>query len=362
MEALNKGEALVFGEDIYRVKRVISGEKTRFVYFVSNGTHFYVIKELLASPTKLRKNTVRDVHTKQAVFADGFVPDEPVEAVGNWEIRANSIAVRDADNNSSRVFPARQLPNKEPRAAAYLLIYSVTGKPLDAVRGEWHDDFAVQAVDTALKAAEALDLAMHKKGLLHLDIKPNNLYLTDDKTVKLIDLGSSYPLDQASVTDDMFDTIQSTKMYQSPLLSAIASENNYHYKNRARLAALAEKLSVKDDIFALAKTLIFLLSGTCDKGKIRLQDDVCQAEVMRVINKATYGCTVEAVGRSFATGEYESCDELIMELRELREIIENNGLHDAVILRKGKAFVNRQMRMRKLELQEDLIPDIKPLD
>lgn len=362
MEALKKGEAFVFGEDIYRVTRVISDGMPRFVYFVSDGTHFYVIKELLASTRRLRKKNVRDVHTKQAVFVDGFVSDEDVEAVGNWELRANSIAVRDRDNNSSRVFPVKQLQNKEPRAAAYLLIYSVTGKPLDAVRGEWQDDFAVRAVDAALKSAEALEAAMHQKGLLHLDIKPNNLYLTDDKTVKLIDLGSSYPLDQASVTDDTFGAIQSTTMYQSPLLSAIASENNYYHKDRGRVAVLAKKLSVKDDIFALAKTLTFLLAGSCDKDKIRLQDDICQAEVMRVIAKATSGGTVEADGRSFVTGEYESCAALIKELSDLLEIIENKGLHDAVILRKGEALVSSLMRMRKLEIQEELIPDVRPLE
>lgn len=45
-------------------------------------------------------------------------------------------------------------------------------------------------VDLFLQVAEALD-AMHQQGLLHTDIKPNNILVTPDSKVKIIDFGQS---------------------------------------------------------------------------------------------------------------------------------------------------------------------------
>ena len=47
-----------------------------------------------------------------------------------------------------------------------------------------------ETVDLFLKVAEALD-AMHQQGLLHTDIKPNNILITADSKVKIIDFGQS---------------------------------------------------------------------------------------------------------------------------------------------------------------------------
>jgi serine/threonine protein kinase len=47
-----------------------------------------------------------------------------------------------------------------------------------------------ETVDLFLKVAEALD-AMHQEGLLHTDIKPNNILLAADSVIKIIDFGQS---------------------------------------------------------------------------------------------------------------------------------------------------------------------------
>ncbi len=51
-------------------------------------------------------------------------------------------------------------------------------------------DRIAETVDLCLKVAEALD-AMHQQGLLHTDIKPNNILITHDSKVKIIDFGQS---------------------------------------------------------------------------------------------------------------------------------------------------------------------------
>jgi eukaryotic-like serine/threonine-protein kinase len=62
----------------------------------------------------------------------------------------------------------------------------VDGISLDKRRPERIDE----TVDLFLKVAEALD-AMHQEGLLHTDIKPNNILITADSSIKIIDFGQS---------------------------------------------------------------------------------------------------------------------------------------------------------------------------
>ena len=365
MEALNVGDRIVFDNKGYIITRVISAEWPRYVYFVDDGKIRYVIKELLMPKRRLSKRIVRDTQSNQAVFADGFEPSEGTEPVCNREIEANEKAFRDKGNNSPSLFSAERLENTEPRAAAYLRIDSVTGDPLDIMREEWkelpEEELLKQAVDVVIKAANALNKALHQKGWLHLDVKPQNLYWTEDETVKLLDLGSAFPIPQESITYHPIEPIQSTTTYQSPLLSAISSQYSRYRKNTEHIAALLQKLSVRDDIFELAMTMVYLITGTEQISKIHLNDGINQDELMRVLKKATTGCKVEADGKCFEIGEYRDCTAFIRDLKTLREILDNKGLHEAVIQRNGIKLVRTLMNQQHLEIREDLLPDIRPL-
>ena len=65
----------------------------------------------------------------------------------------------------------------------------VNGVSLDKRRPERIDD----AVDVFLQVAEGLE-ALHKAGHVHADIKPNNLLITPERAVKIIDFGQSCPI------------------------------------------------------------------------------------------------------------------------------------------------------------------------
>jgi eukaryotic-like serine/threonine-protein kinase len=62
----------------------------------------------------------------------------------------------------------------------------VDGVSLDKRRPDRIDE----TVDLFLKVAEAID-AMHQEGLLHTDLKPNNILLAADSVIKIIDFGQS---------------------------------------------------------------------------------------------------------------------------------------------------------------------------
>lgn len=72
---------------------------------------------------------------------------------------------------------------------AYLLMEMVTGRNLFQERPTKLMDL----VNVFIVVAEALH-AMHKAGFLHADMKPNNIILTDEGNLKVIDLGQSCPI------------------------------------------------------------------------------------------------------------------------------------------------------------------------
>lgn len=91
-------------------------------------------------------------------------------------------------------------------------------------------------VDVCLQAARGLGV-MHAKNYVHADIKPNNLMITADGTVKIIDFGQSCP------SGTVKERIQGTPDY-------IAPEQ-----------VLRKMITPRTDVFNLGATMYWLLTG-----------------------------------------------------------------------------------------------------
>lgn len=108
----------------------------------------------------------------------------------------------------------------------------VDGVSLDKRR----PDRIEETVDILLKVAEALD-AMHQQGLLHTDIKPNNILVTSELKIKVIDFG------QSCLVGHRKARIQGTPDYIAP--EQVERRN----------------LTQQTDIFNLGATLYWALTG-----------------------------------------------------------------------------------------------------
>ncbi len=112
--------------------------------------------------------------------------------------------------------------------------------------GEWMKHHGPPAVELAVRwlhqALEALQYA-HQHGILHRDVKPQNLLLTSDGDVKLGDFGLSRPAEPVKRELTQYGCVLGTPCYISPE------------------QAVGEEVDERSDIYSLGASFFHLLSG-----------------------------------------------------------------------------------------------------
>ena len=95
----------------------------------------------------------------------------------------------------------------------------------------------------------------HSKGILHLDLKPSNLFLTSENNIKIIDFGI------AKIVGDNADIIEGAQN-----VTVISEVGKTSFKGTPAFSAPEQQygvnLSFASDIYAFGQTLHFLLTGT----------------------------------------------------------------------------------------------------
>ena len=103
---------------------------------------------------------------------------------------------------------------------------------------------ADRAASVAVDVAAALDAA-HRQGMVHMDVKPGNVLITDEGQVKLADFGIAKALIGNGETDLTSDNglVMGTATYLSP--------------EQAR----GEKVGPRSDVYSLAVVLYEMMTG-----------------------------------------------------------------------------------------------------
>ena len=173
--------------------------------------------------------------------------------------------------NDGQFLPAVEIPCEEGTLARYLQISTMGGAPLSQCAFDETLSPRQRVLDKLLviqRIAEIL-VQFHKKGFLHLDLKPENIFLSNltqgngsflgNHHVFLLDLGSSAEVDENGKMTAPAQ-ISTTLYYAAPELKdyMLAQAQGDEWL----IEELARKISYSSDIYALASMLFhFLLEG-----------------------------------------------------------------------------------------------------
>lgn len=127
-------------------------------------------------------------------------------------------------------------------------------------------------VKIARQVIDGLEYA-HGKNILHLDIKPSNLFRTIDGYIKIIDFGIARVVgENAEIVQGAETVTIITELGDSTFKGTIAYSSPEQQ--------VGAKLGYTSDIFSFGKTLLFLLTGTTDPS-VEISDPLLD----RIINK-----------------------------------------------------------------------------
>ncbi|CAN5499556.1 hypothetical protein BH09MYX1_BH09MYX1_54770 [soil metagenome] len=128
----------------------------------------------------------------------------------------------------------------------FLVMELLEGRTFETLAGE-HDgklplSIALDWIDQALQTLAAA----HQAGVVHRDLKPDNLFLTDDGTVKILDFGiASFRADTSSPSITQTGEAMGTPAFMAP------------EQARGRWTEVDER----SDVYSIGATLFTLLSG-----------------------------------------------------------------------------------------------------
>lgn len=163
----------------------------------------------------------------------------------------------------------------DPSAPMYIVSRFVAGQTLDdfAVNFNNVPDRAVRIARCVVPVLDALDY-IHSKGIIHLDVKPSNIMVENERNVRLMDLGIAY-------RPGSIDSTTQNGLIGSP---------GYCAPEQHILAGQPVEIDVTTDIFQVGATLYRLLAGKApyaEGDNVPLSDIVgVPRRLMRVIRQS----------------------------------------------------------------------------
>jgi serine/threonine protein kinase len=180
----------------------------------------------------------------------------------------------------------------------YLVLEHIDGEPL---QGPFPEQ---EAVGLAIQIASALKEA-HGRGILHRDLKPDNILVTTKGTAKLLDFGlAKFPATDSDFTKTVEGTVMGTAPYMAP--------------EQAR----GEPLDERSDIFSFGAVLYEMVSGKqafSGVSAAEVMSAVLRDEPERLRNSAALSAIVMRCMRKTPGERFQTMAEIKVALETISE-------------------------------------------
>ena len=235
---------------------------------------------------------VRNDATGETLVLKTLRPDAADDEARNALVYEEWLARR----VTSRYFP--QVIDHAPRAHLYYLMTWHAGESLKAMLARGHRFTIVEATRLATDALHAI-AALHRLGIIHRDIKPDNIHLGRDDRLRMLDLG-------VAASDGVdFQEINNpgTPSYMAPGLFA------------------GEAASVSSDLYAVGVTFFELLTRKYPYGEVepfqkpRFGDPVTPVRFRPDIPQWLEAILLKSVARD-AKDRFETAEEFLLALEQ----------------------------------------------
>lgn len=235
-EVLPKGFVLYSSDnDCYTISDVLGVGGFGITYLAKNVFGEDVaIKELFPSGL-----TRRDAATGMLIV-DDIVNIEMVARLRQRFIRESENIARCQHRSIVRVYDTFQA-----NGTAYMVMELVRGKNLkELIHDRGVIDYAT-TIEILREVASALSY-LHSHNIVHLDVKPDNVILSDAGRIVLIDFGLSRTLENGETAKDDDSTVTAvSEGYAAP----------EQYRSRG------EVVGTRSDVYSLAATAVSMLTG-----------------------------------------------------------------------------------------------------
>lgn len=235
---------------------------------------------------------------KQQSFVDLFIHEAKFAAKLN---HPNVVSVYEVANDGDKYFFAME--------------YVPNGTLLDMVQSKPDRRLPpLEAVDITLQMARALEYA-HGKNILHCDIKPENMLISENGAVKLADLGLAQSLGEKISVGDK-DHVLGTPHYIAPEI------------------VRKQAFDQRSDLYSLGVTMYFMLTGTVPYTANSLKEligDKLNKEaptIDRVVphSPKPIALIVAKLLRRSPDERYKNASEVIKDLEEVRRQLTDTGM------------------------------------
>ena len=240
---------------------------------------------------------LRPEYTKDAQFVDSFRKES--QAAAGLQ-HPNIIGVYDVGKEGNIHFIVMEL---------------VDGKPLSTIIKNEAPMNYKRAIDITKQVASALSLA-HKHNIIHRDIKPHNIMMTNDGVAKLGDFGIAKAVSDSTLTET----------------SKIIGSVHYFSPEQARGAYVDER----SDLYSLGIVLYEMLTGTVpfdgdnpvQVALMHINDEITPpSKLVSGIPPALEKLVMKATNK-YQSNRYRSADEMLEDLKNIEFV--TNMVGDSV--------------------------------